>query len=261
LRFQQVNRVKLPYGPDGHVDPGQATIRLMNQLADAAGGSTGGAGAGGQPGLGGQSMIPNLSDLGDVPGHPLADYLSLYASGVGTVLDLVALGVELGVGELISPLIGIITTLISLPLAWGAADALARFNGRCQGFWDAMQDMADTYADDSLDKKPLSDWPPVPMPHPHFGSRQDSDLQASELEWRNGQREGALRAYNYVTSMDSSPREFTATNGSKIKLSGRQWLRAVKQARRGSDQISTMIHAEVDKQLKAKGQVAWPVWK
>src|SRR5437016_2774746 len=33
LNFQKVNRAKLPYQPDGHVDPGGATIRLMNSLA------------------------------------------------------------------------------------------------------------------------------------------------------------------------------------------------------------------------------------
>ena len=33
LKFQQANRAYLPYAPDGHVDPSDATIRLMNKLA------------------------------------------------------------------------------------------------------------------------------------------------------------------------------------------------------------------------------------
>jgi hypothetical protein len=37
--FQHVNRLQLPYAPDGHVDPGGGTIQLMNRLADNAAGS------------------------------------------------------------------------------------------------------------------------------------------------------------------------------------------------------------------------------
>ena len=37
LNFQKVNRFRLDYDPDGHVDPHDATIVLLNQLADGNG--------------------------------------------------------------------------------------------------------------------------------------------------------------------------------------------------------------------------------
>jgi hypothetical protein len=258
LHFQQVNRSRLSYGADGHVDPGLATIRLMNQLAAFSGG--GAVGSSTQT-----SVTPNIDDFRNAPsGVGLPDYLGLAASGIGTGFDLVALGVELGLAELVSPLIGIVTTWMSLPLAWKAADDLARYNGRCQGFWDAMQDMADAFKDNSLDKKPLSDWPPIPYPHPHFGSTPESQLQASEVEWRGGQALGAVQAFQYVDNMERNPQEFPAKAGDKaitVKLTGKQWLRELRKKKSGGGEVAQFIHDEIDKNLRAQGRPEWPVWK
>jgi len=55
------------------------------------------------------------------------------------------------IADILGSILGAISNLLSLPAAWDAADRKAKFNGFCNGFWNAMQDMADTFKNDALD--------------------------------------------------------------------------------------------------------------
>jgi hypothetical protein len=234
-----------------------------------AGGGTGAAGTGGSgraPTFG--PPTPNVSGLGDPETVGPLDVGGLAVGAATTILDFMeifgALEAAGGGAALVSPILNSIATIMALLAAWAAADALARFNGKCQGFWEAMQDMADAFGDGSLDAKPLSEWPAIPVPQPHFGNTPEAQLRAEELQWRSGQQEGAMQALQVVQQMEANPREFPANLGGQpttVRLSGKQWLRALKKSKSISGEISSFIHAEIDKKLKEQGHPEWPVWK
>jgi LysM domain len=214
------------------------------------------------PGLG--PLTPDISGIG--PG-----VLDIGGAAIGVVTTIADFGEALGaleaagtLGSVFSPILESIGTILVLLAAWAAADAFARFNGSCDGFWNAMQDMADAFGDSSLDTKPLSEWPAIPVPQPHFGKTPEDRLLTDELEFRHGQQEGAMKAFQLAQQMETNPREFPAVIGGQktaVKLTGKQWLRALKKMKGKSGEISSFIHAEIDKQLKAQGHPEWPTWK
>jgi len=70
LTFQKINRFRLDYDPDGHVDPRDATLRLMNDLSAS-------------PGLPAHGVPPELDPLDrDIDSGLQWDSKPLFAKGL-----------------------------------------------------------------------------------------------------------------------------------------------------------------------------------
>jgi hypothetical protein len=158
----------------------------------------------------------------------------------------------------VSAITGIISAIISTPMAWASQDAVARFNGRCQGFWEAMQDMAKQYKDEGLDKKALDSWPALAVPAAHIDtSRPVASLLVAEKCWREGQETGKTEAYNAIIKLDSTPLPAKALiAGKEYPVNARIALRSLWKWK-GSD-LGDTVKAEFNKRLKAAGKSEWP---
>jgi hypothetical protein len=148
-------------------------------------------------------------------------------------------------------------SMIALPALYLDVQKLAEFNGFVQGYSDAMQDMANGFSDSSLDRKPLSQWPPIKEPEPHLSSNPQPT--AAEEGWRRGQKRGARQAYIDVLTMEANPKEVEVTrNGKsvKVKMNGKRFLRGLHVAHK--DNVAAKIVALVNEELKKAGKPPWP---
>src|SRR5262249_36509628 len=123
----------------------------------------------------------NNSTWADKVGKTL-DVINWTLSILDAVADLFELG---GMAAVTGPLglIGsVIGSIVQMPLLWATTDAYANTNGQIQGAADAIQDMADQFSNDNLDRTPLSQWPAVKVPTPHFSNNPQPD--ATQEAWR-----------------------------------------------------------------------------
>ena len=127
------------------------------------------------PDLGGGNINPNIqaggpgigkiSDSLDIIGGvvTIADLGIDVAATYSTIGALSAASTATGIGGLI---LASLSAIIGMPAIWATTDATAELNGRIQGYADAMQDMAEQYQDNSLDRKPVKQWPAIQQPTP-----------------------------------------------------------------------------------------------
>src|SRR5208283_3278833 len=176
------------------------------------------------------------------------------AATYSSIAGLAAAGTVTGVGGLI--LAGI-SSIIGMPVLWANTDALAEFNGRVQGYADAMQDMAEQYKDDSLDRKPVKQWPAIQRPAAHIFNPVPSSI--AEQFWRQGQRKGCAEAYLDILKMEANPVDVDATvNGKpqKIKANGKLVLRALWVSTKGN--VGVKMVTQVNDMLKKQGKPPFP---
>jgi hypothetical protein len=126
-----------------------------------------------------------------------------------------------------------------------------------------MQAMADGFSDDSLDTKPVEEWPAVPsapvIPAVSPGAG------TSTIFWQKGQMMGRNLAVAFIRELEDHPRQFTFISrddqGNKTKrtigLTGKMYLRALYKGAKG--EVGAAIFSKLDRKLmEDKGQ-HWPL--
>jgi hypothetical protein len=291
LRLEQAIQTfqKKQFGfTDGHVDPGEKTIRKLEELAFRTPPTPAPAGTAPTP-----TGVPNLPSLTpdslpvqgpgtfetwgprllDIASFGL-DFLSLFpaiAEFLGVILGTV-------LAELLSPIIAIISALLSLPLSWRSGDKAANFNGYCSAYWQAMSDMASAFSDKNLDylievkitppesvpkgpkPEPTPVWPQIPVPQPHMSVLDENRIDEFERHTREGMRNGCKAAYDTIAKMERSPKTFTTQQGGKqfqIVASGKVTLRLLYATTKGG--VYKYLQDATNKELKKRGQPEWPV--
>jgi hypothetical protein len=184
---------------------------------------------------------------------------------IGGVVSIVDLGIDIAgtlfAAGIVTSVAGLVisgfSAIIAMPALWASTDKLAEFNGRVQGYADAMQDMADQYSDPALDKKPVKQWPPIQRPQPHISG--NLPINVSESFWRQGQRKGCDAAYTDILKFEANPIEVNATvkgKPARIKLNGKLYLRGLAAAKK--DKVGVMIVELVNAELKKQGKAPFP---
>jgi hypothetical protein len=126
---------------------------------------------------------------------------------VMTVINLILLAQALN--PLASP-VAAVSGPLALGLAWYEVDEINRFQGRVEGFANAMQDMANGYSDASLNELHYNDLPPRPAPRPHSDLGTRTGLLA-EL-FRRGEQEGLNEAVRCVDNLKNRPQTIELTD-------------------------------------------------
>jgi len=266
---------------DGHVDPGERTIRKLEEMAFATDPT---------PKTTTDPTIPNQpkvdvdtpSDLPPMPAN-INNYISFtldLASGILSVVSEVVVSfAAVVVADVVGFVLSLISAILSLPFAWSSADRLAKFNGFVSGYLNAMQDMADPFSDDALDSlititvSPAGDvvprqpgvttpvvWPAIPTPKPHITPLDENSITESERVNRDGEREGCQKAVDYVMGLERSPKLLTwVQQGHTYKTTGtgKVMLRLLYKASKGKG-VAGLLREQINAELRKKGQPEWP---
>jgi hypothetical protein len=168
------------------------------------------------------------------------------------IADLVAVGIATGAGGLV---IGVLQGIVAMPLVWAEADALAETNGEIQGAADAVQDMADQFANDKLDNTPISKWPSVKVPELHIPANPNPN--SFQAAWRAGQSSGRQNAVQKVLDLEQQPKPITLPDGKNIRMSGRLWLRVVSKAFNDNAGVEIVIKP-ANEELRKRGRPPFP---
>ncbi len=171
---------------------------------------------------------------------------------VADIFELSRLAAVSGPASLVATVVG---GIVALPLTWASADELANTNGQIQGAADAIQDMADQYSSDSLDRIGMSKWPAVKVPTPHLPSNPQPT--ASQQAWRTGQLTGLQNAVKTVLGLEQNPKPFTMPDGQHIRFSGRFWLRTLSHAFGDNAGVNAVV-VPANAELKKRGKPPFP---
>ena len=193
------------------------------------------------------------------PGLSKASDAINLAGGVLGVVDLgidmaglAAAGTVTGVGGLF---LSSIAGIIGMQALWASVDKLAEFNGKMQGYADAMQDMAEAFQDAALDKKPVRNWPAIPKPEPHLSGNAPTSI--AQGFWNQGQRFGCNEAYIDVLKVEADPIEVTVPGiPRKVRVNGKAMLRSTWINEKGK--VREAVYDAVNKKLAAAGKSPWP---
>jgi hypothetical protein len=186
--------------------------------------------------------------------------------GVGsTILSLIDIFTEvywIGIAATFyAPAVDIAFTVLSMFFTFKRTRELARVNGWCSGFAQAMADMAYAYRDPNLDITKSSTWPTLPKPTPHLEYNvADSQLEGFNQQQRLGLREGCDKAYDTIRQLDLHPRPATATYNGKIvnyMMTGKIMLGGLYRARKGAVFAATM--EQINRKLRERGKGEWPI--
>lgn len=142
--------------------------------------------------------------------------------------------------------LSIIGAAVQMPLLWASLRHQNHTNGKLQGFWDAMQDMANAYGDPDLQTTPVAKWPPLRKPHPHAFSAPDRSVNQSE--WMEGKEEGCEAAYDLIRDMETTPREIQGR-----LCSGRQLLAQL------ARDFGERLKEEIQRAYEKKMGKSWPI--
>jgi len=288
LRLEQAIQTfqKKQFGfSDGHVDPGEKTIRRLEELAfrnppasRPAATVPGPTGVPNAPTLTPDFLPPQGPGMLETWGPRMLDIASFGLDFVGLFGELLAGLIGGLLAEILSPIIAILSALLSLPLAWRSGDKAANFNGYCSGYWQAMSDMASAFSDKKLDylievkitppesvpkgpkPDPMPVWPQIPFPQPHMSAVDESKIGAFEQQSRAGMRDGCKAAYDSIMKLESSPKTLTTVQGGKqfqVRATGKVSLRMLYAATNGG--VFAFLRDATNKELKKRGQSEWPV--
>lgn len=195
----------------------------------------------------GMDIVGGVLSIADLGLDLAASYSSIAAFATGGIMTGVA-GFALA----------IVATIIGMPVVWASADAAAQFNGQVEGYDEAMQDMAEQYQDDSLERKPVKTWPAVREPSPHLFTTLP--IGASASAWRAGQAHGCRLAYMDILKLELNPIDCDAVDKSgkkiKIKANGKMILRSLWKVTNGD--VAELMVKRVNEALKQKGKAPWP---
>lgn len=176
------------------------------------------------------------------------------AATYSTAAGLAAASTATGVGGLV---LTALAGIIGMPALWASVDKLAEFNGQLQGYADAMQDMAEGYKDESLDRKPVRDWPKIVQPQPHVTGNTPTSI--SQGYWTQGQRKGCTQAYLDILKVEANPVQIDATikgQTRKIKINGKIMLRGAWVSTKG--EVGVAVIKIMNEKLKAAKDLTHP---
>lgn len=213
--------------------------------------------------------VPNVTtplnfDL--MPGATAGDRFNPLSVGEGvlstgfSVAELISSAAWVGVVTALAPIVDLAFTIIGMILTYKRTRELARLNGWCSGFAQAMADMAYTYRDPKLDVTKQETWPALPRPTPHLEYNvPDSQLEGFNQQQRAGLREGCEEAYKAISNLDLHPKSGTGTrNGQQVTfmVTGKVLLAALYHSPKGAFN-STM--EQINRKLREQGRGPWPV--
>ncbi len=153
--------------------------------------------------------------------------------------------------------VSVFSEMIALPAMWRSGDVLAEFNGKVQGYADAMQDMAEQYGDDSLDKVPVKKWNAIKQPFPH--TQGALPTSAAATVWRHAQQVGCDMAFKDMLTLDTTPTEITTNvngNAVKTKVNGKIVLRGLWVSTKGN--VGVKVINQINAELRKQGKPNWP---
>jgi len=196
-----------------------------------------------------------------IPDTPVITTLTriLRVIGFGTgLVGIIATGVLLTVVSLVGLVVGVVGTMLVLPGAWESADRWARFNGACEGFWNAMEDMARVYSNPLFDRLPEAQWPSLPYPRLR-PPREPIELEY-QRQWRAGEEQGREVAFQTMLQLDREPlqrKQLVAGRTLKLRLSGRMILRLLVYSY-GREGVAYQVRRVVEERLREQGYAGWP---
>lgn len=188
-----------------------------------------------------------LFDRSVLPGRDHADDISKVIDITGMLLSLLEYAPV--VGELASMgggILNIVTGVAGMPLLWWSLKWQNEANGKLQGFWQAIQDMAKAYSDPHLADVGLAQWPALPTPHAHPFSAPANLLSVNEKEWMDGRRAGCASAHGSLKTMEA-----------KDPGSGRKMLFRAYQGY--GEGLADAIQNSYERILIARGKGGWPI--
>jgi hypothetical protein len=144
--------------------------------------------------------------------------------------------------------------IIQMPLLWKAVHDRNLKNGSLQGYWDAIQDMANAFSDPALDRLPLSRWPALPEPKPHSFDVPASVLPLNEREWMEGRKKGCEVAFKLFRLLEEKPAQKQGKT-----VTGRQILRSL--YRQYGSRLADEIRRAYNIVLIREGEGDWPLRK
>jgi hypothetical protein len=190
---------------------------------------------------------------------PDTDVLDLISKGNDALIGILGFG-ELVPLEAVAVLAGklglaatVLSSLAQMPLIWKGTRDQNLLNGRMEGYWDAVQDMANAFSSSGLSNVPDRLLPRLPRPEPHPFTQADQSL--NQREWMDGRREGCLIAYEFFSAMDRSP---PLTKG--VQMIGRRQLFRLRR-KFGSEGLREWLKSQFDQRLLSKGYGRWPVMR
>lgn len=206
-------------------------------------------------------ISPEIGIDGLMPGFDVFDTLSKtidVTQGVAGMIEILPWGTVAEFAGNLGPLLGVVGGVIAMPLLWKGVDDQNLTNGRLEGLWDAMQDMASAFSNRDLITTRVSRWPliPVPKAHPLVGA----DVLLNEKTWLRGRQEGAEAAYKMMAAMDRNPVDMTVTlhgRPQKQAVTGRFYLYWIWRGTHG--RVAEAIRKLVDTRLRAAGKKEWPL--
>lgn len=172
------------------------------------------------------------------------------AASLGTFLGLFGLGTA------------IIGSIVGLIGAWASADRLGEFNARCQGYWNALGDMANQFASADFLRLPRNQWPALREPTPHFQAmprEAEEQLSTAAQAWRRGEQQGCREAIQLIRRFSTSPYRWRRPNGQTLVVDdGRIFLHVLYVGLRGRvrERIQQHIDSEIRRQNDGRG---WPL--
>jgi hypothetical protein len=180
----------------------------------------------------------------------------------GQALDVLSWTSALTLAEAVPVLdmaISLLDTIAALPVAWSAGDRASYINGYIVGYNFAMKDMADAYANASLDRTAESQWPALIKPTPHWINRSQDNV--GQQEAHRGEQEGCDKAYATIQQMEGSPKTYTfdLKDGSKrrVRMTGRRYLRILRS--QYGDNVGAYFMLRFNEEvLKPKGMKPYP---
>lgn len=174
-------------------------------------------------------------------------------NGISQMLELVPWEKVAELAEKADLATTIIAGLINMPMLWKETKEQNEQNGKLQGYWECLQDLADQYKDPKLSEMPLEEWPelrrvnPRPMP-PRSGAG------VNEKEWMDGKREACELLNEAMEFMDRKPKV-----KNNWEITGRRWLFLLSQKfGRG---VAEAALADVNEKLRKKKYPPWPIMK
>jgi hypothetical protein len=171
-------------------------------------------------------------------------------SGIAQLLELVPWETLAEMGEKADIYTAVLGNVLGMGLLWNDVDEQSLFNGRVEGFWEAMQSMADQYASPALSKISLKKWPALRQPVPRAMS--DGLFDMAHRKWMQGRQEGCDEAWEAIGVMERKPEV-----KDNWEITGRRYLFILSQ-KFGSG-VGAAIHALVDDQIGKANKGNWPL--